>query len=97
MTHGEMNPCGEKHFVKGLFYIRNYILTPETKASFFWTDSVALASQHGDARQGAALWLGRTPLTLRTPLGLPCTAKHAALELRPGAGFPPSLPGLKGD
>lgn len=26
-----MNPCGEKHFVKGLFYIRNYILTPKPR------------------------------------------------------------------
>ena len=103
MTHGEMNPCGEKHFVKGLFYIRNYILTPQTKASFFWTDSqwhwpVSMGTL---ARELPSGW-GARPSPSPHPLDSRCAAEHAALELRPGAapwsGFSPSLPDrLKGD
>lgn len=81
-----MNPCGEKHFVKGLFYIRNYILTPQTKASFFWTDSqwhwpVSMGTL---ARELPSGW-GARPSPSPHPLDSRCAAQHAALELRPGA------------
>lgn len=55
MTPGEMYPWGEKCVVKGLFYIRNYILTPRSRLDFLDRFAVTLASQHGDTQQRAAL------------------------------------------
>lgn len=94
-----MYPWGEKCVVKGLFYIRNYILTPRSRLGFLDRFAVTLASQHGDTQQGAALWLGCTPLILSTSLlDSRCTARNIPPyrpKKRPcgaAAGFSHSLP-----